>query len=303
MNDAADTAAPDVLEVLRRHARGVEAFLRETLPVVTSLGQAPAMVVEAMNYSLLAGGKRIRPALAIECCACCGGDVESVRPAAVAVELIHTFSLIHDDLPAMDDDDLRRGRPTNHKVFGEAMAILAGDAMTALAFELLAASYEPDIAQRLILELAKATGAAGMVGGQALDIAAENTSVSLEDLQNIHRRKTGALVVASCRMGGIVARADPAALDALTRYGEHLGLAFQIADDLLDITATPEELGKATQKDERAGKNTYPALLGVEASRLLAQTEVEKALAALKRFDDKGTVLRAMARFSIARQN
>jgi geranylgeranyl diphosphate synthase type II len=224
-------------------------------------------------------------------------------PAGAAIELVHTFSLVHDDLPAMDDDELRRGRPTNHKVFGEALAILAGDAMTTLAFELLAAAYRPTPALGLALvqELAAAAGPAGMIGGQVMDIAAENQGLSVEQLRDIHRRKTGALIRCACRLGALVAGADDAALAALTRYGERLGLAFQIADDLLDITATPESAGKATGKDAAAGKNTYPALLGEEGARRAARDESAAAIAALEPLGHAATGLRELARLAVDR--
>jgi geranylgeranyl pyrophosphate synthase len=219
------------------------------------------------------------------------------------MELIHTFSLVHDDLPAMDDDDLRRGRPTNHKVFGEAMAILAGDAMVALAFQILATDTDPDLAPTLITELATASGPAGMIGGQVLDIESENQNVNLEKLQQIHRLKTGALLTCSCRLGAICARANPEILTAITHFGNHLGLAFQIIDDVLDVTSTPEQLGKQTRKDSDHGKSTYPGLLGLDAARIAAAEELNAALAALKPLGDRAAPLAALARFVVERQN
>ena len=260
---------PDAISILREHGATVDAGLRA---VRSGYADAPPTLLDAIDYSLLAGGKRLRPALVLECFNACGGDSTNNRlavAAATAMELIHTFSLVHDDLPAMDDDDLRRGRPTNHKVFGQAMAILAGDAMTTIAFELIAATATaPDAAQdagpsaalALVAELARAAGPAGMIGGQVLDIAGENQTLSLARLQTIHRMKTGALLTASCRMGAIAAGHAVAsmAVRQLSAYGAHLGLAFQIVDDLLDVTSTPEQLGKATNKDAKRGKNTYP---------------------------------------------
>jgi geranylgeranyl pyrophosphate synthase len=214
---------------------------------------------------------------------------------------VHCYSLVHDDLPAMDDDYLRRGRPTNHKVFGEAMAILAGDGMVVVAFELIAACADAKLAGRLALELAHATGPSGMIGGQVLDIDSENQSLDLEQLKKLHRLKTGALIIASCRLGAICAGVDENRLAAVTRYAEHLGLAFQIVDDLLDVTSTPEELGKATQKDQGKGKNTYPTLLGMEASRTQARKEVADALQAIDSLGPAADGLRALANFVVDR--
>jgi geranylgeranyl diphosphate synthase type II len=214
--------------------------------------------------------------------------------------LIHTFSLVHDDLPAMDDDDLRRGVPTNHKVFGEAMAILAGDAMVTLAFETIATTADAALVPALVRELAAAAGPAGMIGGQVLDIEGENRNLELPELQRIHRMKTGALLTAACRMGAIAARADHH-LDAITEYGTHLGLAFQIVDDLLDVTSTPEQLGKHTNKDADSGKNTYPRLMGIEASRAEAARHTSGASLALAGIGPAADGLRAIARFVVAR--
>jgi geranylgeranyl diphosphate synthase type II len=205
----------------------------------------------------------------------------SAWASAAAMELIHTFSLVHDDLPAMDDDDLRRGQPTNHKVFGEAMAILAGDSMVTLAFEVIATDADPAMVPQLVRELAIATGVCGMIGGQVLDIDGENQSLALDQLQRIHRMKTGALLTASCRLGAIAAGATSRQLDAMTAFGKHLGLAFQIVDDVLDVTATPEQMGKATNKDAGKGKNTYPALIGLDASRAEAARQLDAAIDAI----------------------
>lgn len=263
--------------------------------------------MQAVEYSLMAGGKRLRPALVLETfAACAGGDAlagrKSALAAAAAMELIHTFSLVHDDLPAMDDDDLRRGRPTNHKVFGEAMAVLAGDAMTVMAFELLAADAEANVVAALVRELAHASGPEGMIGGQVLDIDGENQALSLEQLQGLHRMKTGALLRASCRMGAIAAGASAAMLAAVTAYGEHLGLAFQIVDDLLDVTSTPEQMGKATGKDAAKGKNTYPSLLGIDASQREAERQLAAALEATRELQ-AGAGLRSLAAFVVTRKS
>ena len=269
---------------------------------------APPRLLEAIRYSLLAGGKRLRPALVLEwhaALSASGQPNTSALAAAVAIELIHTFSLVHDDLPAMDDDDLRRGRPTNHKVFGEAMAILAGDAMTAMAFETIAAQAEPRHVASLIKELAHATGPAGMIGGQVLDIENENVALELSQLQRLHALKTGMLLTCACRLGAIAADATPEQLVAADAYGRHVGLAFQIMDDVLDETATTEQMGKATGKDHRAGKNTYPRLIGLEPSMDLAHSEVRAAEASLAVFGegDAGNSLAAVARFIAERRN
>jgi geranylgeranyl diphosphate synthase type II len=271
--------------------------------VLARHADAPPRLIESITYSMTAGGKRLRPALVLECCRACGGDPTgaSALAAAGAIELIHTFSLVHDDLPAMDDDDLRRGRPTNHIVFGEAMAILAGDAMVMLSFETLATDADAALLPSLVRELAGAAGAAGMIGGQVLDIAGENESLSLPQLQRVHRMKTGALLSCACRMGAIAARADAKTLAEVTRYGQHLGLAFQIVDDLLDVTSTPQQLGKHTRKDAGSGKNTYPGLLGIEASRAAAAEQVETAIAAIASLGPAADGLRAFARFVTAR--
>jgi geranylgeranyl diphosphate synthase type II len=264
---------------------------------------SPPLLIEAIKYSLTAGGKRLRPALVLECARACGnGEASpSALAAAVAMELIHTFSLVHDDLPAMDDDDLRRGRPTNHKVYGEAMAILAGDAMTTMAFEILASDAEANLVPALVLELAAASGPAGMIGGQVIDMDEKHPPKKLSELQRLHRMKTGALLTASCRMGAIAARAKPSQLTALEAFGRHLGLAFQIVDDILDQTATPEELGKATKKDEAKGKVTYPMLIGLEASRREARVQLEAALEAIQPLGPHADGLRALAEFVVNR--
>jgi geranylgeranyl diphosphate synthase, type II len=271
---------------------------------------APPRLVESIQYSLLAGGKRLRPVLILECCeACLGSATEKKRAgarvsalaAAAAMEFIHTFSLVHDDLPAMDDDDLRRGRPTNHKVFGEAMAVLAGDAMVTMAFEILADDAQPAVAVKLIKELARATGPEGMIGGQVLDIDGEQQSLTLEELQRVHRMKTGALLTASCRLGAMAAVASETQLAAVTEFGRHLGLAFQIIDDVLDVTSTPEQMGKATNKDAASGKNTYPKLIGLEASKAEAHRQLLLALEALRQLGSGAEGLADLARFVVER--
>jgi geranylgeranyl diphosphate synthase type II len=297
----ANTAlASDVLANLKKHGQAVEAYMREAL---ARQGDAPARLIEAMDYSLMAGGKRLRPALVLESAIGCGGKVNrSALAAAGAIELIHTFSLVHDDLPAMDNDDLRRGRPTNHKVYGEAMAILAGDAMVSLAFELLATDADPAVSPKLIAELAHATGPQGMIGGQVLDIDGEQKSLSLDQLQQLHRMKTGALLRSACRLGALSAGASEAQVVALTEFGRQLGLAFQIVDDVLDVTASAEQMGKATGKDAAKGKNTYPALLGLEAAKRQADEELQAALQSLAPLGAAAQGLQRLARFVVERQ-
>lgn len=292
----------DTVALLKQHGQTVADYLERSLQRAAG---APSELIESMRYSLMAGGKRLRPALILECHAVCADPtmdtLTSAVAAAGAMELIHTFSLVHDDLPAMDDDDLRRGRPTNHKVYGEAMAILAGDAMTTLAFECIARDADPKAAPRLILELASAAGPEGMIGGQVLDMAGEHQSLTLEQLQQVHRLKTGALLTASCRMGAIAAGADDAAVATMGTLGAHLGLAFQIVDDILDVTSTTEQMGKATNKDADRGKNTYPALLGLEQSQSQAAAQLDAAMTALDAFGPRADRLRAMARFVVER--
>lgn len=291
----------DALVLLRRHAETTTDCLRS---LMTRHAGAPRGLLESIEYSLLAGGKRLRPALVLETfCACAPTQrpSQSALAAAGAVELIHTFSLVHDDLPAMDDDDLRRRRPTNHKVFGEAMAILAGDAMVAMAFEVLAEDAGASLAPVLIAELARATGPAGMIGGQVLDMQGENRSLRIEELRALHAAKTGALLTASCRMGAIAAGASANVLVAVTQFGQSLGLAFQIVDDVLDVTSTPEQLGKATAKDKSRGKNTYPHLLGLDASRTEAHRHISSAISALELLGPSAEGLRSLAQFVVHR--
>lgn len=285
----------------------LDAWLRRFKPYFEGVlegedGCSPELV-EAVRYSALAPGKRIRPFLVGASCEVCGGSIEQSLPVAAAMECVHAFSLIHDDLPAMDDDDLRRGRPTSHKVFGEAMAILAGDALLALAFEILAIKTDVSVDRvALVRELARATGWAGMIGGQAADILGEKAPPALDRVRAIHDHKTAALTAASCRMGAITAGASADRIEALGRYGRHLGRAFQIIDDVLDVTATAAELGKATTKDCDAGKQTYPRVVGVEASQQAARAEVEHAEAALECFGEGADNLRGLAQFVLNRR-
>lgn len=287
----------------------VEAALAKSLSEESGLGgECPQRLREAMSYSLLAGGKRLRPVLVLMACEACGGDSEAALPAACAIEMIHTYSLIHDDLPAMDDDDYRRGRLTNHKVFGEAMAILAGDALLTLAFEVVARDVRPSsVAATCCADLAFAAGACGMVGGQVADLEAESQSdrgtQSLAHLQSIHRRKTGRLIRSALTMGGRIAQADVATLGTLDHYGTCIGLAFQIADDVLDVTGTQDKLGKGVGKDAGLGKLTYPGLIGLEPSRQMARDLIDEACLAIAPWGERGRRLEALAHFVLERDH
>ncbi|WP_339135526.1 MAG: polyprenyl synthetase family protein [Candidatus Electrothrix sp. GW3-4] len=260
--------------------------------------------IESMRYSLFVGGKRIRPILCLAAgrTVCAAPEIEEkLLPAACALECIHTYSLIHDDLPAMDNDDLRRGQPTCHKKFGEAEAILAGDGLLTYAFALLSNPDlpGPETATRLqlITVLAHAAGSQGMVGGQYLDIASEKKTISFDQLKTIHRSKTGALITAAIHMGALAGQADQGQLEALTRYGDAVGLAFQIVDDLLDVTASTEQLGKTAGTDAQQGKATYPAFFGEEKTRALAKEAVASAQKALASFDERAEPLRVLAQY------
>jgi geranylgeranyl diphosphate synthase type II len=259
-----------------------------------------------MNYSLFAGGKRLRPILAMAGAEAAGGRAVDALPLSCSLELIHTYSLIHDDLPSMDNDDLRRGKPTSHRVFGEGMAILAGDALLTEAFCLLARpdlmkNVAPATRLRVIYHVAQAAGSLGMVGGQAMDIRSVGEKIEPRLLEYIHSHKTGALIAASVYAGGLVGGATPKEGRALLNYGEKLGLAFQITDDLLDIHGEPRKLGKAVRKDQAHGKATYPALWGVAESRRKAEVLLKKAVGHLRFFDEKADPLREMARFILQR--
>jgi geranylgeranyl diphosphate synthase type II len=283
-----------VADFLAESAASTEAALRA---YIGTWRKAPPSLREAVEYSLFAGGKRLRPALALGAARIVCGNEAVALPAACALEMIHTYSLIHDDLPAMDDDDLRRGRPTNHKVYGEAMAILAGDALLTMAFDVAAQAGNADV----VAEIARAAGACGMVGGQAIDMESENKALGIEELQRIHACKTGALIRVSVRAGAMLAGATTDELGRLTRYGEHVGLAFQIADDILDVVGDETALGKRPGSDAAHHKSTYPALLGLERSRELAAEVVEEAVAALEPFGPRADTFRALARFIVER--
>ena len=280
----------------------VDAALERRVPLEST---NPETIHRAMRYSLFAGGKRIRPLLAIAAAETVSDAPVGVESAACALEMIHTYSLIHDDLPALDNDDLRRGRPTSHKVFGEAMAILAGDSLLTLAFEVLAKLDGVSAERRieLVRELAVASGTVGgMIGGQVNDIEGEGKHPTAELLESIHRAKTGALLRASVRMGAIYAGAAAAQLAALTKFGEHIGLAFQIVDDILDVEQSSEELGKTAGKDAAQHKITFPAVYGIVESRRMAEEERLAAHLSLNMFDDRGTRLRQLADLVVQRK-
>jgi geranylgeranyl diphosphate synthase type II len=287
-------------QFLAARTKAVNAALDKFLP---SEETKPTTIHKAMRYSLFAGGKRMRPALCLAAAAACGGREADAMPLACAVECIHTYSLIHDDLPAMDNDDFRRGKPTNHKVFGEGIAVLAGDALLTQAFEIAAqAKGWPRYPHcDLILEIAKASGSLQLVAGQVADLEGEGKKLSVAELRYIHERKTSALLCCSVRLGGMSANCTAAQLGALTDFGYHVGLAFQVIDDILDVTQTSEQLGKTAGKDTRSKKATYPAIVGLEKSRKIAGRLTAKAFAALKVFKGRAVALEALAEFLLKR--
>ena len=293
----------DLAAYMAEGARAVDEALGRFLPAESA---PPETLHRAMRYSVFAGGKRLRPVLVIAGAEAVGGNMAAVMPTACAVEMIHTYSLIHDDLPAMDNDDFRRGAPTNHKVFGEALAILAGDALLTLAFRLLAdnvpATSSGPRLRDVLVEIADAAGSPGMVGGQVADIECEGKPADAEIVDYIHTHKTAALIRASIRAGAILSGATPAQLAALGVVGGALGLAFQIMDDILDVTATTEELGKTAGKDQAQQKATYPAVHGIEASRRRAQALVAEAHAVLAPFGPRALPLCALGTFMIDRK-
>ena len=267
----------------------------------------PPVIFRSARYSVFAGGKRLRPILCIGAAEAVGGPIDAVMPSACALELIHTYSRIHDDLPAMDDDDFRRGKPTSHKVFGEAVAILAGDALLTDAFRIIAGRtpvgpVRAETLLQVIQEVALAAGWFGMVGGQVVDIESEGKTPDEKRLNFIHTRKTGALITVSLRAGALLGGADADALDALTEYGRHVGLAFQIADDILNVEGDAQALGKGTGSDRSRGTLTYPALVGVETSKRVAAELVEKAVEDLRAFDERAEPLRRIAQFIVERR-
>ena len=291
----------EVQEYLHKAAQQVDAALDRFIPKPAT---KPASIHKAMRYSLFAGGKRLRPALALAAAEACGGSVQAALHAACAVECIHTYSLIHDDLPCMDDDDLRRGRPTCHVVFGEGLAVLAGDSLLTLAFEILAQAQPTSrhgIAD-LVRELSVASGSRWLIAGQVLDLEGEGKAVSKAALKFIHQAKTAALLTCALRLGAMSADVTPSKLKALTDFGQALGLAFQVIDDILDVTQSTEKLGKTAGKDVTAVKATYPALFGLKKSRKLAAELTAEALAALKPFGKKAVLMRAIAESLLVRE-
>jgi len=288
-------------DYLRERCRLIEAALSEALPEQSG---SASKLFEAMRYSLLAGGKRIRPVLTLAACEAVGGHLESAIGLACALEMIHTYSMIHDDLPCMDDDDLRRGKPTNHKIYGDAMATLAGDGLLTDAFKVLAGSnngVSPALMVEVIAELADAAGSSGMVAGQAIDILSEGEPTDTVKLEYLHSKKTGALFLVAVRGGARLGGATQTQLESMSAYGRALGLAFQVTDDILDVEASTEQLGKRTHKDEARGKATYPALLGLEQSREFARSLVTRAHDALASFGERAEALRRIASFVVER--
>lgn len=296
----------DLKHYLKTMQQRVDEALERYLPVADEL---PSSVHKAMRYSVFAGGKRVRPILLLAACDAVGGDMERAMPAACAMEMIHTYSLIHDDLPAMDDDDFRRGIPTSHKVFGEATAILAGDALLTEAFILLSSperngSPDPAALLSVIQEIAVSAGSRGMIGGQIVDMESEGSKeVDLATVLYIHTHKTGALIKASVKSGALLGGAADRELGAIVRYGEAIGLAFQIADDILDIEGTTEQIGKDAGSDQARGKATYPAVMGMAASKRRAEELVDVALGALDCFGEKADPLREIARYIVRRKS
>lgn len=286
-------------EHLENYARQVEGFIAQ-------IPWEKGLIGESMQYSLIGGGKRIRPVLALATAEAVGGMAQSILPAACAIELIHTYSLIHDDLPAMDNDDYRRGRLSNHKVFGEGNAILAGDGLLTYAFELLAQPIDGVSSERqlrVIREVARAAGPEGMVGGQVADLEAEGKKLSLTEIEQIHIKKTGAMLTVSVRLGAILAGATEEKIEALTRYARAIGLAFQIKDDILDLEGDSETLGKPAQSDLRQQKSTYPSLLGLEGAKAELKARTTEAHAALETLANQAVFLHDLAEYIAQRKH
>ncbi len=295
----------DISLYLDQQRQRIDQFLETCLPDQLT---DPQKLYDSMRYSLLGGGKRVRPILTIAAAQALGYEDDAVLPFATSLEFVHTYSLIHDDLPAMDDDDYRRGRPTNHKVYGDGMAILAGDALLTMAFELCSrdlGNHNLTASQQLqiIRELAYGSGHQGMVGGQVMDIQAENQEIELVKLQKIHSHKTGQLIRAAVRIGGIIGGASSLQLESLTGYAEEIGLAFQIADDVLNMVGTREELGKDAGTDEKRGKQTYPSFFGLDGARQLGEDCVQRAIHHLEVFDHQADPLRQIATYIIQRRS
>ncbi|MFZ5898556.1 MAG: polyprenyl synthetase family protein [Bacillota bacterium] len=292
------------LNQLAEKRRLIDAALDKYLP---GADVHPAIIHEAMRYSVFAGGKRLRPAMTLAACEAVGGDPDKVMAAACAFELIHTYSLVHDDLPAMDDDDLRRGRPTSHKVYGEALAILVGDALLTLGFGLLGRSirehgYRDGSALKLVEDVAEACGTMGLIGGQVMDIQSTDRQAGPAELEYIHRTKTGALFRAAVRTGCVLGGGSEEQLKHLTAFAEHFGLAFQITDDILDVVGNEEVIGKPVGSDTRNRKLTYVSVFGLDEARTRARREGELAMAALQGFDNKADFLRQTVLFVLTRE-
>lgn len=293
-------ASVQVTELLDRYRLTVEVALRDLLP---DGPESVRVIDEAARYSLFAGGKRLRPSLLLATSEALGGNVENALPSACAIEMIHTYSLIHDDLPAMDDDDLRRGNSTCHVKYGEAIAILAGDLLATTAYEVIAAhTADQSLVSPLVLELTRAAGSNGMIGGQVLDLLSENVTPEISRVRAIHGMKTGALLAASVRLGGIAAGCADDALDRVTRFGQAIGLAFQIVDDILDEESDAATLGKSVGKDRDQSKMTFPACLGLDASKAEADALVQEAALLIEPLDTHGDLGR-LANFIVTRLN
>lgn len=291
----------DLKSYLKTIQESVDAALDHFLPAEND---APGTIHKAMRYSIFAGGKRLRPILTLAAAEACGGEEKNAFPPACAVEIMHTYSLVHDDLPSMDDDDLRRGRPTSHKVFGEGIAVLTGDALLTEAFLILAETPATDryTTRDYLQEFAKTGGSRQLIGGQVLDLEGEGKKLTQAQLVNIHEAKTAALLTCSLRLGGMSANATPAELEALTTFGYHLGLAFQVIDDILDVTQSTEKLGKTAGKDLAVEKATYPSILGLEESKKEAARLTKISLDALAPFGEKALRLDGIARYLLERE-
>ena len=280
----------------------VDQALNKSLP---SARTKPSTIHQAIRHSLFAGGKRVRPILTLASAEACGGDIDRAMPLACAVECIHTYSLIHDDLPALDNDDFRRGRPTNHKVYGEGIAILAGDALLTQAFKIAASAKTVDrySTAEIILELTRTSGSLELIAGQVADLEGEGKRLTLPKLRYIHERKTSALLACSARLGGMSANCTPKQLKGLSDFGYNIGLAFQVIDDILDVTQTTKQLGKTAGKDQAANKSTYPAVVGLKKSKEIAKKLTDRAFVALRPFKGKALALEAMATYLLDRKN
>lgn len=288
---------------LKEKSNYIEKLLSEYMPKEDGY---QSIIMEAMNYSVQAGGKRLRPILTLEACKIVGGNEEDAIPFAVAIEMIHTYSLIHDDLPALDNDDLRRGKPTNHKVFGEAMAILAGDSLLNYAFEIMLSNSinkeNPEKYLKAINEIAKSAGIYGMIGGQVVDVQSENKTILKDKLDFIHLNKTAAIIVGCMRAGAIIGNANEDDLEKITKYGKNIGLSFQIVDDILDIIGDETKLGKHVGSDIENHKSTYPSLLGLEKSREIATMLIDEAKDNIKSLPSESSFLDGLANYITDRE-